>query len=197
MSKSKKLVLASSSHYRKQLLSKLQLPFIAHSPNIDETPYSDESATQLVTRLALEKAKACAKHYPNHLIIGSDQVCLLDGNIVGKPLTRDNAIAQLQAQSGKSITFYTGLTVYHSTTEKALSCMEPFHVHFRTLTQAEIERYVEIDSPLYCAGSFKSEGLGITLFERLEGDDPNSLVGLPLIKLSQMLKQFGVDPLKI
>ncbi|MEC6796673.1 nucleoside triphosphate pyrophosphatase [Photobacterium sp. S4TG1] len=181
------LVLASTSPFRKSLLEKLQLPFTTANPNVNEAMLDNESATALVMRLAQAKAIACAESYPSHLIIGSDQVCVIDGEILGKPHTEANACAQLRAASGKVITFYTGLCLYNSRTQSSQVICEPFHVHFRTLTDNEIAHYVAQEQPLYCAGSFKSEGLGIALFDRLEGRDPNTLVGLPLIALREML----------
>lgn len=189
------LVLASTSPYRQSLLEKLGIPFIAAAPDADETPLIDEDARHLVLRLAQQKAQSLANRYPNNLIIGSDQVCVLDGKITGKPLTEENACLQLTQASGHIVTFYTGLAVFNSANGQLQTECEPFDVHFRPLTQAEIARYVEKESPLYCAGSFKSEGLGITLFERLNGRDPNTLVGLPLIALCQMLRNEGVNPL--
>ncbi|WP_284973862.1 Maf family protein [Atlantibacter hermannii] len=189
------LVLASTSPYRQSLLEKLGIPFIAAAPDADETPLIDEDARHLVLRLAQQKAQSLANRYPNHLIIGSDQVCVLDGKITGKPLTEENARLQLTQASGHIVTFYTGLAVFNSANGQLQTECEPFDVHFRPLTQAEIAHYVEKESPLYCAGSFKSEGLGITLFERLNGRDPNTLVGLPLIALCQMLRNEGVNPL--
>jgi len=190
------IVLASTSPFRRALLEKLTLPFITDAPETDETPLAGETAVQLVQRLAHAKAEALAMRYPSHLIIGSDQVCVLNGVITGKPHTRENAIAQLTKASGNIITFYTGLAVLNSATGKAQILCEPFHVHFRTLSVKEIEAYVDKEQPLNCAGSFKSEGLGITLFERLEGRDPNTLVGLPLIALCEMLRNEGVTPLQ-
>lgn len=181
------LVLASTSPFRKSLLEKLQLPFTTANPNVNEAMLDNESATALVMRLAQAKALACAESHPSHLIIGSDQVCVIDGEILGKPHTEANACAQLRAASGKVITFYTGLCLYNSRTQTTQVICEPFHVHFRTLTDNEIAHYVAQEQPLYCAGSFKSEGLGIALFDRLEGRDPNTLVGLPLIALREML----------
>ncbi|WP_337009004.1 Maf family protein [Pantoea sp. AS142] len=189
------ILLASTSPYRQALLHKLGLPFITAAPEIDESPQHDETAEALVTRLAMAKAQALADRYPQHWIIGSDQVCVLDGQITGKPHTTDNARAQLRAASGKAITFYTGLALFHPASGQLLQCYEPFVVHFRTLTDAEIAGYVEKEQPLQCAGSFKSEGLGICLFERLEGRDPNTLIGLPLIALNGMLQQAGINPL--
>lgn len=189
------ILLASTSPFRQALLHKLGLPFITAAPEVDETPQQGETAEALVTRLAVAKAQALAKMYPGHWIIGSDQVCLLDDQITGKPHTAENARAQLRAASGKAITFYTGLALFHPDTNQLLQCCEPFVVHFRMLTDAEIAGYVEKEQPLQCAGSFKSEGLGICLFDRLEGRDPNTLVGLPLIALNEMLQQAGINPL--
>lgn len=190
------IVLASTSPFRRAILEKLTLPFITDAPETDETPLTGETAIQLVQRLAHAKAEALAMRYPSHLIIGSDQVCVLNGVITGKPHTRENAIAQLTQASGNIITFYTGLALLNSASGKAQILCEPFHVHFRTLSAAEIVAYVDKEQPFNCAGSFKSEGLGITLFERLEGRDPNTLVGLPLIALCEMLRNEGVTPLQ-
>ncbi|NAW85544.1 Maf family protein [Photobacterium halotolerans] len=187
------LLLASTSPFRRSLLEKFGLPFDCASPNIDETPLPDESAEALVTRLAAAKARACRAEHPSHLIIGSDQVCVINGKIVGKPHTAEQACAQLAAASGQTVTFYTGLCVYNAQTGNSDVICEPFHVHFRTLTLAEIQHYVEREQPLQCAGSFKSEGLGIALFERLEGRDPNTLIGLPLISLREMLSRQGIE----
>lgn len=189
------ILLASTSPFRQTLLSKLGLPFITAAPEVDESPRPGESAEALVTRLAVAKAQALAGSHPDHWIIGSDQVCVLEGAITGKPHTAENARAQLRAASGKVIIFYTGLALFHPASGRLLQCCEPFVVHFRTLTDAEIAGYVEKEQPLQCAGSFKSEGLGICLFDRLEGRDPNTLVGLPLIALSAMLQQAGINPL--
>ncbi|KKB04814.1 Maf family protein [Pantoea anthophila] len=189
------ILLASTSPFRQALLRKLGLPFITAAPEVDESPLPDESAQALVTRLATAKAQALAETYPSHWIIGSDQVCVLDGVITGKPHTAEKARAQLRAASGKAITFYTGLALCHPASGTLLQACEPFVVHFRTLTEAEITGYVEKEQPLQCAGSFKSEGLGICLFDRLEGRDPNTLVGLPLIALNAMLQQAGINPL--
>ncbi|PIF22539.1 MAF protein [Candidatus Pantoea floridensis] len=189
------LVLASTSPFRQALLAKLGLPFITAAPNSDETPYLNESAPELVQRLALAKAQALAEHYPDSWIIGSDQVCVLNGEIAGKPYTVEQACLQLAAASGNAITFYTGLALIQPQSGKQTVICEPFTVHFRTLSRAEIHAYVEKEMPLQCAGSFKSEGLGICLFERLEGRDPNTLVGLPLIALNEMLRSAGINAL--
>ncbi|MEW6991766.1 nucleoside triphosphate pyrophosphatase [Colwelliaceae bacterium 6441] len=191
------IVLASTSPFRKSLLEKLNIPFDCAKPNIDETPIKDETPQILVERLAIEKAKAVARDYPKHLIIGSDQVAVCDGEILGKPHTFDNAVKQLTKFSGQCVTFYTGLCVYNSEDKSSKSLVEPFNVHFNELSQAEIINYINAEQPLNCAGSFKSEGLGICLFKKLEGDDPNSLIGLPLIKLISLLKHYQVNVLAL
>ncbi|WP_408064424.1 Maf family protein [Yersinia pseudotuberculosis] len=191
------LVLASTSSYRRALLEKLQLPFITDAPETDETPHAGESAEALVQRLASAKAQALAGRYPQHLIIGSDQVCVIDGKITGKPLQYSNAVKQLQQASGQCVTFYTGLALLNTANNSINCTCETFDVYFRTLSQAEIDGYLLREQPWNCAGSFKSEGLGITLFERLAGRDPNTLIGLPLIALTQMLIEQGVNPLTV
>lgn len=188
------LVLASTSPFRQQLLKKIGLPFVTASPQCDETPHQGESPQALVTRLAEEKARSCTIGQAS-LVIGSDQVCVINGEIVGKPHTKEQAIAQLLKQSGKAITFYTGLALYNSYSNKCLIEMDTFTVHFRHLSLKMATAYVEKEQPLQCAGSFMSEGLGIALFERLEGDDPNTLVGLPLIKLIKLLESQGMNVL--
>lgn len=190
-----RLLLASTSPYRKMLLEKLQLPFDCAAPQVDETPLPGEGAEALVLRLAAAKAKALALAYPEHLIIGSDQVCVIDGSITGKPHTEENARAQLRQVSGQAVTFYTGLALYNGRSKQLQALCEPFHMHFRALSEAEIAAYVRLEQPLNCAGSFKSEGLGIALFDRLEGRDPNALIGLPLIALLEMLRAEGINPL--
>ncbi|BFI66012.1 Maf-like protein [Yersinia pseudotuberculosis] len=191
------LVLASTSSYRRALLEKLQLPFITDAPETDETPHAGEPAEALVQRLASAKAQALAGRYPQHLIIGSDQVCVIDGKITGKPLQYSTAVKQLQQASGQCVTFYTGLTLLNTANNSINCTCETFDVYFRTLSQAEIDGYLLREQPWNCAGSFKSEGLGITLFERLAGRDPNTLIGLPLIALTQMLIEQGVNPLTV
>lgn len=186
------LVLASSSPYRRELLQRLQLPFISHSPSVNEHPLPDESPQELVRRLATAKACALRHKFLQHLIIGSDQVAELDGRIIGKPGTRDRAIAQLMAFSGRSLTFHTGLCLLDSASQSLQVDCVPFTVHFRELKRPEIERYIDQETPLDCAGSFKSEGLGISLFRATEGADATSLVGLPLIRLCDMLRTAGV-----
>ncbi|WP_394203458.1 Maf family protein [Shewanella waksmanii] len=191
------IILASTSPFRKALLEKLHISFDTFSPNIDEQPLDGESAKQLVMRLACEKAKAAVGHYKEGLVIGSDQVAVIDDHIIGKPHTVENACQQLKAASGKQFTFYTGLAVYNIQSQQLQSIVEPFKVHFKHLTDEQIAAYVEKEQPLYCAGSFKSEGLGIALFERLEGKDPNTLIGLPLISLISLLAKEGVDILTL
>ncbi|AOZ11827.1 septum formation inhibitor Maf [Pseudomonas lundensis] len=187
------LLLASSSVYRRQLLDRLRLPFTCSSPDIDEAHSPDESATELVRRLSLQKAQALAGSHPQHLIIGSDQVAVLDAKILGKPHTFDNARQQLLDASGTSVSFLTGLTLLNSQTGKYQTDCVPFTVHMRPLTTQQIERYLHAEQPYDCAGSFKAEGLGVSLFERTEGDDATSLVGLPLISLVTMLINEGIS----
>jgi MAF protein len=189
------LVLASSSRYRRALLEQLRLPFTSASPDVDETPLPNESVAALVARLALAKARALAAHFPDALIIGSDQACALDDRILGKPRDATRARAQLQACSGRRVTFHTGLVLYDARTATWQQTVDTFSVQFRALNEADIARYVELEQPLDCAGSFKVEGLGISLFSALEGKDYNSLIGLPLISLCEMLRAAGLDPL--
>ena len=186
------LLLASSSPFRRQLLDKLGLDFIHQSPDIDETRLAGESPVALVMRLAREKAAALAGSHPDTLIIGSDQVAVIGDQVLGKPGTREKAIEQLSAASGQRVTFLTGLCLLNTATGRTQVACDPFHVQFRTLRPAQIERYVDAEQPLNCAGSFKSEGLGIVLFKALEGRDPNTLVGLPLILLTEFLAAEGV-----
>ena len=189
------LWLASSSRYRQQLLQKTGLSFQVAVPAIDESPLPGEAPAELVQRLALDKASKIAGSLSQGLVIGSDQVAVFNGAILGKPHKTEAAIAQLQAFSGQEVTFLTGLALVDAASGQSQVCCEPFSVHFRQLTDAEIVNYVALEQPLDCAGSFKSEGLGIGLFEKLEGKDPNSLIGLPLIRLLAMLRQHGVNPL--
>ncbi|WP_339020283.1 nucleoside triphosphate pyrophosphatase [Aeromonas salmonicida] len=186
------LILASTSRYRKTLLEKLGLPFECAAPEVDESPLPGESAETLVARLAYAKANAIANQRDQGLIIGSDQVCVCHGQILGKPGTVEKAVAQLMAARGRSITFYTGLCVLDAASGKAEQLVEPFTVHFRTLDETAIRRYVAAEMPLDCAGSFKCEGMGIVLFKGLEGRDPNSLIGLPLIGLIELLERHGL-----
>jgi septum formation protein len=190
-----KLVLGSTSPFRKALLDRLGLPFEAAAPQADETQLAGECPEQLVCRLSEAKARSLAETFPDALIIGSDQVASIDGETLGKPGGPERAIKQLSRLSGRRVSFYTGLCLYNSGSDTARVLCEPFHVHFRELDAGQIARYVERERPYNCAGSFKSEGLGIALFERLEGDDPNALVGLPLIRLVTLLAIEGVEVL--
>jgi MAF protein len=187
------IVLASTSPFRKELLARLGLVFSTASPAIDESAGARELAQDLVMRLSEEKARAVADDYPTALVIGSDQVASIDGKILGKPGSKPVAIKQLENASGKRVSFYTGLCLLNTDTGSVQTLCEPFHVYFRRLSREAIERYLDAERPYQCAGSFKSEGLGISLFERLEGDDPNALVGLPLIQLVGMLAREGVQ----
>ena len=187
------IVLGSSSAYRSAILAKLNLPFDTCSPDIDETPLLNENPKTLVKRLALAKAKAVAEKYSNSLIIAGDQVSVLNGKINGKPGTREKAIQQLQESSNQVVEFHTSLCLYDAQKKDYQLAVEPYRVHFRSLSLQAIKNYIDIESPLNCAGSFKSEGLGIALFKRLEGDDPNTLIGLPLICLVEMLNKKQLD----
>ena len=187
------LLLASSSVYRRELLNRLQLPFICSSPDIDESHRANESAVELVKRLAEEKARALADSHPGHLIIGSDQVAALDGRIIGKPHTFEIAREQLLAASGRQVSFLTGLALLNSDTGQCQVDCIPFTVTMRQLDIARIERYLRAEQPYDCAGSFKAEGLGVSLFQSTEGPDATSLIGLPLIRLVDMLLAEGVQ----
>ncbi len=187
------IVLASTSPFRRELLNRLGIPFTRAAPEVDETRLPEEPPQDLVLRLAEAKARAVATDHPNALVIGSDQVACIDGVVLGKPGDRDRAVDQLSRASGKSVIFYTGLCLFNTATGRTQVAAEPFRVHFRDLSQAQIRGYLDRERPFNCAGSFKSEGLGIALFERLEGDDPNALVGLPLIRLIAMLDNEGID----
>lgn len=190
---SKKLILGSTSPFRRELLERLKIDFITDSPDIDEAPLDKESPEDYVRRLSLEKAKVVAKRHQNALIIASDQCSVLNGAIRGKPGNHKNAVQQLTESSGKRVSFLTGLCLYDTTDNSWQLDMIPFHVDFRSLTNIEIESYLLAEKPYFCAGSFKSEGLGVALFERLQGDDPSSLIGLPLIRLCAMLRKKGIS----
>ncbi len=190
------LLLASSSPYRKSLLARLGLPFTCASPDIDETPAPGESAEKLSVRLAASKARALAQQHPGTIIIGSDQVATLaDGYLLNKPGNHAIAREQLTRCSGKSVQFLTGLAVLDTRTGELKTHCERFAVHFRDLSAREIENYLNKEQPYDCAGSFKMEGLGIALFRKMEGRDPNSLIGLPLIALTDLLRELGTNPL--
>jgi septum formation protein len=187
------LILASTSQFRRELLTRLQIPFTAVSPDTDETPLPDESPAQTAERLSELKARAVALQHPNSLIIGSDQVAYLGAQRFGKPGRRENATTQLRAMRGNTVIFHTGLCLLNTQTGRCQLAGIPTEVRFRALSDQEIERYLDREDALNCAGSAKSEGLGISLLEYMRGDDPNALVGLPLIALSKMLRAEGID----
>ena len=187
-----RLVLASSSPYRKQLLERLGLPFAVAVPCVDESTLPGETPLQLVERLSEIKARAVAADYPDHLIIGSDQVSVVDGEVVGKPADHAAAVVQLQRASGRRVEFLTGLCVHNSATGAVQVDTVRFAIQFRRLGEPQINAYLRKDQPYNCAGSFRSESLGVTLFESMEGEDHNSVVGLPLIRLVRMLEHEGV-----
>jgi septum formation protein len=185
------LVLASTSPYRRELLQRLGLPFTTAAPDVDESALPGETPAALVQRLAECKARAVGRHRAG-LIIGSDQVASTGSDLLGKPGTHERAVAQLQSLSGKTVTFHTGLCLLDTAKDTLQLDEVPFSVEFRKLTAAQIERYLRREQPYNCAGSFKSEALGITLFARMRGDDPTALIGLPLIRLTDMLAAAGV-----
>lgn len=187
------LVLASSSRYRKMLLQRLQIPFSCQAPDIDESALPGEQPLALVRRLSESKARALASDCPGHLIIGSDQVAEYDGSIITKPGCFEAARQQLQQQSGKAVQFHTGLCLYNTGTDSLTVDTVTTTAHFRQLSDEEIERYLYKEEPYDCAGSFKSEQLGASLLNRMEGPDPTALVGLPLIRLCGMLREQGLQ----
>lgn len=189
------LVLASSSSYRKNLLQRLGLPFVSASPEIDESIIPNETVQTLTARLARAKALKLAPDFPAALVIGSDQACLCDKRILGKPGSHTKAIEQLQFCSGKSAHFHTALALLNTKTGECLLSHDIYTVHFRELTLDEIEYYLQQERPFDCAGSFKAEGLGIALFSGMQGQDFHSLIGLPLISLCHLLRQSGLNPL--
>lgn len=184
------ITLASQSPFRAQLLQKLNLNFTQQAPKIDETPQANETPQQMVMRLTHAKALALSEKQPHNIIIASDQTACLDNTPLGKPHTYDNAVQQLESFSGKVVTFYTGLGVIDSN-QQYYQALDITKVHFRKLNRDVIAHYLKIEQPLNCAGSFKSEGLGICLFEKIESKDPNALIGLPLIELTSIFYQLG------
>ncbi len=188
----RRIVLASSSPYRRELLERLRLPFVTCSPDCDETPGEQEPPECLVERLARIKADSVAGQFPDALVIGSDQVAAVGGRILTKPGTHERAREQLRQCSGQRVEFHTGLCVRDSASGVESTLREPFTIHFRALTDEEIERYLHTEAPYDCAGSIRSEGYAITLFDRMEGRDPTALVGLPLIPLAGMLRAYGL-----
>jgi septum formation protein len=187
-----RIILASGSQFRRQLLARLDLEFESVSPDIDESPLPGEAPQELARRLALSKAQAVADRNADALIIGSDQVAVIDKEIVGKPGSHDRAMEQLQRASGKTLEFYTAICVLNSTTGHTQHEIIPISVKFRQLDDATIKRYLLREQPYDCVGAFKSEGLGIALLEGIYGNDPTALIGLPLISLSRMLKREGL-----
>lgn len=185
------LILASTSPYRRQLLKRLQLPFRCLAPDADETPLQGEAPESLARRLALTKARSISSAHPGSLVIGSDQVASLEGALLGKPGNRANARQQLLASAGKTVQFLTGLALCCKETGFEAVLVAPCAVHFRALDSTAIDNYLSREEPFDCAGSFKCEGLGIALFERISSDDPTSLEGLPLIGLTSLLQQAG------
>ena len=190
------LILGSTSAARRELLNRLQIPYQIDAPAIDETRHTNESAYAMVARLSLQKAQAVAARHPQSLIIGSDQCAVLGENVIGKPHTHENAMQQLRHASGNTLRFLTGLCLYNSQAQSYQLDVVPFDVTFRSLTDAEIDCYLRLEQPYSCAGSFKSEGLGISLFAAMQGDDPTALMGLPLIRLNSMLRTAGIDVLQ-
>jgi len=189
------IILASTSVYRRRLLQRLQIPFRCIAPDAEESRLPGEQAVAMARRLALAKARSIAADYPDALVIGSDQVAAVDDRVIGKPGTHARACEQLQDSSGREVRFYTGLALVCHRRSIERFHVEPFSVHFRALDQARIENYLQREQPYDCAGSFKCEGLGIALFTRMDGDDPTSLEGLPLITLTNLLAEVGVDVL--
>ena len=194
--KQPELILASSSQTRKDLMQRLGIPYRCVSPEIDETANDERHADDLAQRLAYEKARVIAVQHPHAIVIGSDQVAWREHaphEFIGKPLTVENAIQQLQANSAQSVFFSTALSVQHAQSGFESTIVEHYQVQFRPLTLAEIERYIALDAPLHCAGSFKCESLGISLFEKMHGDDQTTLMGLPMIQLCKILRGFGLN----
>ncbi|MES2950185.1 MAG: Maf family nucleotide pyrophosphatase [Pseudomonadota bacterium] len=188
-----KLILGSTSVYRRELLSRLNLPFSVESPHVDETPLPGERPAALAERLALAKARAVAQRFPDCVVIGSDQVADLDGLALGKPGNHERAVAQLRQMRGKTVIFQTAVAVVCLETGFCQQSLAPVKVTFRALDDAEIENYLRLEQPYDCAGSAKSEGLGIALLEAINSDDPTALVGLPLIRTSRMLRAAGIQ----
>lgn len=190
-----KLVLASTSRYRRELLLRLGLAFEVATPDVDETPLPDELPGHTVLRLAESKARAVAGQFPDSLVIGSDQVLMLDDEQLGKPGNFENAFKQLKKMQGKAMVFHTALCLLNTRSDKLQLCDIPTTIHLRALSDAQIKSYLHKEQPYDCAGSARSEGLGIALIARYETADPNALIGLPLIALTEMLANEGVDPL--
>jgi septum formation protein len=189
------LILGSTSRYRRQLLERLRLSFEVESPDVDESPLPGEAPATLAVRLALAKARAVSARHPHAVVIGSDQVADLDGLAIGKPGTHERATAQLQQMRGRQVVFQTAVAVVRADTGFEQVLLAPVKVHFRELSDEEIEHYLRLEQPYDCAGSAKCETLGIALLKAIDSDDPTALVGLPLIRTCQMLRAAGIDPL--
>lgn len=190
------LILASTSRYRRELLERLRMPFTVQAPQVDETPLAGEAPAATARRLALAKARAVAEQHPDALVIGSDQVADLDGRAIGKPGNHATAVEQLRAMRGRTVVFQTAVAVLRLSTGFAAKALVPVTVRLRALADAEIEHYLQAEQPYDCAGSAKSETLGIALLDAIESDDPTALVGLPLIRTCAMLRAGGLDPLR-
>jgi septum formation protein len=190
-----RLILGSTSRYRRELLERLRLPFEVVAPQVDETPQAGETPAALALRLALAKARAVAEHHTDAIVIGSDQVADLDGQPIGKPGNHERAVAQLQSMSGRRVVFQTAVAVVRRDTGFERVLLAPVSVRFRSLRPTEIEHYLQAEQPYDCAGSAKCETLGIALLDAIESDDPTALVGLPLIRTCALLREAGLDPL--
>lgn len=188
-----KIILASSSPFRKELLTRLHLQFVSRSPEIDESPLAGEAAVQYVRRLAESKARVIARQNPDAIVIGSDQCALLDGQILGKPGSHENALQQLRQAQGKTVVFHTAVCVTQLSSGFNAVDEVPFEVDFRELSDRQLDHYLQVEQPYQCAGSFKAEGYGSCLFRRMRGEDPSALIGLPLLKLIEMLEAAGVE----
>jgi len=197
MSGAPRLILASTSRYRRELLARLRLDFETQSPGVDESPLAGESPRATAWRLAQAKADAVASRHPDAIVLGSDQVAELDGRAIGKPHTHERAVQQLREMSGRRVTFHTAVAVTRKDRGFAKTLLAPVLVRFRALTDTEIEHYLLTEQPYDCAGSAKSESLGIALLEAIESDDPTALVGLPLIRTCALLREAGLDPLTV
>jgi len=189
------IVLASTSKYRRELLARLCLPFEVAAPGVDETPLPNEAPQETSRRLAEAKARAVAERFPEAIVIGSDQVAVLDGLVLGKPGNHANAVRQLKAMRAKEVVFHTALCLCRAASGRAQTRVVPYYVRFREYSDAQIERYLQLEQPYDCAGSARCEGLGIALIAEMRGSDPNALIGLPLIALTEMLAEQGVSVL--
>ena len=191
----KSIVLSSTSPARRALMQRFQIKFVCHAPHVDETLADHEDVKSAVSRLSVAKAIKAADEHPNALIIGCDQLLSVNHQILGKPLTHENAVKQLTSCSEQTLHSFTGLTLYNSHTQRQQTTVVPYTVHFKRLTSTMIEHYLHCDQPYQCAGSIKAESLGFTLFEWMHGEDPTALIGLPLITLNKMLLEENVDVL--